>query len=321
MKSNDFVGFLVSIPAKCRRRRKKIMKELKFRALKANEISVRVGRVTQDKVELILYKNARVDQMLLDEAVGPFNWSRSHREVVDPVTSTLRLSCTVSLYDEEKKNWVSKEDFGASTFSYENEKASASDSFKRACTNWGIGRELYTAPEIMLNVNQTPAPCSVKLLPDGTPVCYDSFTVLQLRYDETESYITALAIKNMETGKIVFLWDTRTEDQKLNDKILDAQIKEELAQASMELFERAMNKGITVPDSSPAPASPEDNADAVCDVGGSNIRGKKLTDLSPNELLYCYRHTGRQENKKAALNLAHTNANVQEVFKAAGIAV
>ena len=49
-----------------------------------------------------------------------------------------------------EKQWVSKEDTGTESFT-EKEKGLASDSFKRACFNWGIGRELYTAPFIWVN--------------------------------------------------------------------------------------------------------------------------------------------------------------------------
>lgn len=111
--------------------------DLQFRPLKANEIEVRVGSVGAKGVTLLLYKDARVDMRLLDEVVGPFNWKREH--------SRENANCTVSIYDESKGEWVSKEDTGTQSFT-EAEKGLASDSFKRACFNWGIGRELYSAP-------------------------------------------------------------------------------------------------------------------------------------------------------------------------------
>ena len=128
--------------------------ELKFRKLKANEIDVRIGTQKlenkNDKASRVLgasyllYKDARVDMTLLDETVGSFNWQREH-EFKDG-----KLYCKVSLYDEEKKQWVSKEDVGTES-NEEAEKGQASDSFKRACFNWGIGRELYTAPFIWIS--------------------------------------------------------------------------------------------------------------------------------------------------------------------------
>lgn len=115
--------------------------ELKFRNLKANEIEVKPQIVKENGFSLLLYKNARVDMDILDETVGPFNWQRKH--------SRENANCIVSIYDEDKKIWVEKEDTGTESFA-EKEKGLASDSFKRACFNWGIGRELYTAPFIWI---------------------------------------------------------------------------------------------------------------------------------------------------------------------------
>lgn len=112
-----------------------------FRTLRADEIDVRVGSVWDGGCSLLLYKDARCDMNVLDETVGAMNWRREH--------SRDNANCTVSIYDEEKKEWVSKEDTGTQSYT-EKEKGLASDSFKRACVNWGIGRELYTAPSISI---------------------------------------------------------------------------------------------------------------------------------------------------------------------------
>ena len=118
-----------------------------IRLLNSGEIECRVAQ--QDKNNawcmLLLYKDARVDMKILDETFGSGNWKRSHELLGD------RLYCTVSIYDEEKQQWVSKQDVGTESNS-EKEKGQASDSFKRACFNWGIGRELYTAPKIFVNL-------------------------------------------------------------------------------------------------------------------------------------------------------------------------
>ena len=120
------------------------------RKLRADEIEVRAAQVAPNKagvvwVSLLLYKDARVDQRLLDETYGPFNWQREHT-IIDG-----KLYCTVSIWDESKKAWVSKQDVGTES-NTEKEKGQASDSFKRACFNWGIGRELYTAPKIFIKL-------------------------------------------------------------------------------------------------------------------------------------------------------------------------
>lgn len=119
---------------------------LSFRKLKETEIDVRVATVTAKGVSLLLYKDARCDMNILDETVGPYNWKREHTRD--------NANCIVSIYDSEKKEWVSKEDTGTESFT-EKEKGLASDSFKRACFNWGIGRELYTAPFIWISADKT----------------------------------------------------------------------------------------------------------------------------------------------------------------------
>jgi hypothetical protein len=123
------------------------MKE--FRKLRADEIECRVGTEKKNPdgsvkgCSILLYKDARCDMRLLDEVVGAMNWRRSHKQIGD------RLYCEVSIWDAEKGEWVSKEDVGVESRT-EQEKGQASDSFKRACFNWGIGRELYTAPFIWI---------------------------------------------------------------------------------------------------------------------------------------------------------------------------
>lgn len=114
---------------------------INFRTLKAEEIDCRISQIASNWLTLLLYKDARCDMNILDETVGILNWKREHRRE--------NANCVVSIYDSEKQEWVSKEDTGTESFS-ESEKGLASDSFKRACVNWGIGRELYTAPSIFI---------------------------------------------------------------------------------------------------------------------------------------------------------------------------
>lgn len=123
------------------------MKEI--RLLSAQDIECRAQQVAKDFswCSLLLYKNARVDMQILDETFGRFGWKRSH-ELING-----RLYCTVSIYDDEKGQWVSKQDIGVES-NTEAEKGQASDAFKRACFNVGIGRELYTAPKIFISLTK-----------------------------------------------------------------------------------------------------------------------------------------------------------------------
>lgn len=118
--------------------------ELNFRALRADEIDVRIGTVSAKGATFLLYKNARVDMSILDETVGAMNWQRHHTRD--------NANCIVSIWDSEKMEWISKEDTGTES-NTEAEKGLASDSFKRACTNWGIGRELYESPFVFIKTD------------------------------------------------------------------------------------------------------------------------------------------------------------------------
>lgn len=168
-----------------------------FRLLRADEIEVRVATVNEKGCSLLLYKDARCDMNILDETVGAMNWMRSHTRD--------NANCVVSIWDKDKEQWISKEDTGTESFT-EKEKGLASDSFKRACFNWGIGRELYTAPFIWLSADKVNL--SQK---SGKYTTYDKFVVEAIRYDEKRQ-ISALAIKN-QAGKRVFVFNNQKGEQ------------------------------------------------------------------------------------------------------------
>lgn len=159
--------------------------KLSFRTLRADEIECRIAMVKASGVSLLLYKDARCDMNILDETVGPMNWQRRHERN--------NANCVVSIWDDTKNQWVSKEDTGTESFT-EKEKGLASDSFKRACFNWCIGRELYTAPFIWIG----PDKCIINETGSGSTkkyTCSDRFRVSRIAYDEKRS-IVDLQIKN-----------------------------------------------------------------------------------------------------------------------------
>lgn len=163
--------------------------DYKFRDLKESEIDVRVAQVKEKGLALLLYKDARVDQDILDETVGAMNWQRKHTRD--------NANCIVEIWDDEKKQWISKEDTGTESFT-EKEKGLASDSFKRACFNWGIGRELYTAPFIWVKAEDTEIKQN-----NGKYNCFDKFKVEKIKIENKE--ITGLSILNSK-GKRVFVY-------------------------------------------------------------------------------------------------------------------
>lgn len=163
--------------------------ELNFRDLRADEIECRVAQITKNGLSLLLYKDARCDMNILDETVGALNWKREHCRD--------NANCIVSIWDFDKSMWISKEDTGTESMT-EKEKGLASDSFKRACFNWGIGRELYTAPFIWVRATDF----NMSTGANGKPACRDKFTVKVMECEN--KVITRLVIRNETLKKDVY---------------------------------------------------------------------------------------------------------------------
>lgn len=157
--------------------------------LTASEIECRIQQITNKGAVLLLYKTARVDMRILDEVYGSMNWQR-HHEVINN-----NLFCTISVWDSEKSQWISKQDVGTES-NAEAEKGQASDAFKRAGFAWGIGRELYDAPFIFIQ-----APIDK----------YDRFTVKEINYDKEKREFTSLVIVDKKGKERYRLNGTKTD--------------------------------------------------------------------------------------------------------------
>jgi len=125
-------------------------KQYEIPLLTAQDVECRVQSVSKNKAGrvgavLLIYKDARVDMRILDQVFGPSNWQRTH-EVING-----NLFCNIDIWDDTKKTWIRKQDVGVES-NTEKEKGQASDAFKRAGFNVGIGRELYTAPFIYVEL-------------------------------------------------------------------------------------------------------------------------------------------------------------------------
>ena len=160
-----------------------------FRLLRADEVDCRVAQIKENGLSLLLYKDARCDMNILDETVGEFYWQRRH--------SRDNANCEVGIFNAQTNEWIWKEDTGTES-NTEAEKGLASDSFKRACVNWGIGRELYTAPFIWISADKC------KIVGSGGKLkCYDRFEVKSISYNDNRE-IDGLSI--VSNGKEVFTW-------------------------------------------------------------------------------------------------------------------
>lgn len=166
------------------------MESRQIRLLRADEIECRISIINERGLALLLFKDARVDQKILDETFTPMGWKRTHQFVNGS------LYCTVEVWDEGKEQWIAKQDVGTMSYS-EKEKGQASDSFKRACFNWGIGRELYTAPFIWIPASKV----TIERRKDKY-YCNEPFQVQSIGYDEKRTIIELII--GGKDGRILF---------------------------------------------------------------------------------------------------------------------
>lgn len=162
-----------------------------FRLLKADEIECRISRVSEKSVFLLLYKTARTDADLLDETVGATNWTNDFKVIDGVLYGGIGVDYGNGL--------VWKWDAGTES-NMEAEKGRASDAFKRAGFKHGIGRELYSAPEITVWASK----CNIK---NGK--CYDVFVVTEIGYD-THERIKRLVIENTTKGVVAFSYESES---------------------------------------------------------------------------------------------------------------
>lgn len=164
-----------------------------FRALKENEISVRISQCNDKGVSLLLYKTARTDADILDESVGNQNWTCKFYEINGV------LFCSIGVRYEQGGEFVFKDDCG-SEGNVEKEKSTASDAFKRAGFKHGIGRELYTAPFIWVSADK----CNIKKNNNGKYSCFDKFSVEKIVIEDGR--IKKVSIWNTTTNKRCFVY-------------------------------------------------------------------------------------------------------------------
>ena len=181
--------------------------EKKIRCLKPEEIEIRVQQVTEKGAQLLLYKDSRCDKRILDETFGIFGWEDRYEEIKG------NLFCTISIYDDKKQQWVDKCDCGTESFS-EKEKGEASDAFKRAGFNVGIGRELYTRIFYFANV---PTKKNDKGKYDLVNK-YEKFTVAEISTNEETEKIEKIKIADSK-GNIVFSYGYTTTLPKTEKKV------------------------------------------------------------------------------------------------------
>jgi len=214
------------------------------RPLDISDIDFRVQSINNGGYATILaYKDARVDMARLDAAVGPLGWQRKHEFING------KLFCHVGLWNDECHQFVWKSDVGTESMT-EAAKGESSDSFKRACFNWGIGRELYDYPVISVKLNEN------EWTKDGgrPKQTYN----LKIRdwtwYSEfTDGRVSFLAAKD-ENGKVRFKWGEmkpKQEEPKFKPAAAPVEVQDDVQPepqpAPVQVADEANVKGILKP--------------------------------------------------------------------------
>lgn len=166
-----------------------------FRNLRCDEIDVRRGREVgknTGKFELLLFKTVRTDMNLLDETFGSFGWAVQYKEEKGI------LFCGLGIFDKASNTWVWRWNSGSES-NFEAEKSVASDSMKRAGFLFGLGRELYTAPRIVIKPRSE----------------FEQYSVSEISYDKNNR-INHIKIINDEE-RVVFKWDLEKENERKDE--------------------------------------------------------------------------------------------------------
>lgn len=175
---------------------------MNFRNLTANEIEVKVKQIKENGLVCLLYKTARTDMDLLDETVGPENWTNDYREIKGNLYAGIGIKKDPTICESP---YIWKWDCGIESREDgegNEKKGEASDAFKRAGFRWGIGRALYTSPFIWITADNAKIERNNK----GVLKCNDRFRVGKIAYSEDGKRIIGLSIWNDTQNKRVYVW-------------------------------------------------------------------------------------------------------------------
>lgn len=191
----------------------------KIPLLTPDDIEVKIKQCMKGGAVALLYKTARVDYRILDEVYGQYNWQIDYQEIKG------NLYCTISLWDEEKKQWIRKTNCGIESREDgegNEKKGEASDAAKRAGTVVGIGAELYSAPFIFMEVATEEDNKGKYKLKDSRA----RYVVTDIKYDDSR-VITGLTIANEKTGVVVFEWTGKKSSKSKTPKETKEEAKED----------------------------------------------------------------------------------------------
>ena len=127
---------------------KERMIPMEFRDLKASEIQCRIVSIEEDRVKLLLCRDPRTDSAILTEGVGNLQWQRTEGRCGNDWVCSVGVNL---YYNEPRRNPVFTWKSGVGLPRFPGDlKGESSEAFQRACVEFGIGAELYSAPPILI---------------------------------------------------------------------------------------------------------------------------------------------------------------------------
>ena len=119
------------------------MKRIEWDLMRPQDIEIRPAQVKDGKATLLLYQNSRTAMDALDRNFGELGWKIEYKDVAGQIYGRL------SILDIDTGEWVYKEDTGDES-NISAQKGQSSDILKRCAVRFGYGRELYSAPRIVV---------------------------------------------------------------------------------------------------------------------------------------------------------------------------
>ena len=264
--------------------------------LKAEQINVGIANIDETKgtFELFLKVDPRVVMDELDRKFTSLGWKKE--TIIENIEGKPVIKCTLSVKTQDGE-WVSRDDHsgGAAWAESQEAKVMEADALRRAAVQFGIGRELYTFRNIVARLTDDKGNSVVNYFPiagsDPAKPTFgskDRMYVEQIIYDENYN-ITALSSKNMDVqdaaGNCVRVY---AEDRRNSYK-------------QSTFCEKALS----------------DARDVEGDI--ASLTGRKIGDLSAEEILYLWGNTKTPEVKKACVIVAKNTKEVKDLFKANGV--
>lgn len=160
------------------------MENIKWELMQPSDIELRPAATKDGKTTLVLYQNSRNTMEALDRNFGAFGWTITYKDVGGKTYGCL------SIKNPNTGEWISKEDTGDES-NISAQKGQSSDILKRCAVRFGYGRELYSAPRIVI---------------DDDGYGNTGYKVNSITYNDNRE-ITSLSISN-RFGKEVFNWNT-----------------------------------------------------------------------------------------------------------------